>query len=179
MTLALLTNGGDCMFDTRNLDPYKVWKDMYDNSEKYWGKVLNETMAKEEYAKWMSSLLDMNLFFNKWYQDATKVYFESSQVPTKEDFSRIAKLVINVEDKVDHLEDLLEGITDTKNNDELDMKVSKLEKKIATLEEALIQISQLTKIQSENVSLLNSIYTSSSSKKTRTKKNSNSEGEEN
>jgi polyhydroxyalkanoic acid synthase PhaR subunit len=156
------TNGGGCMFDNRSLDPYKVWREMYENSEKYWSQMFREAMLKDEYSKWMNSMLDANLFFNKFYQDATKVYSDSNQLLSKDDLANVAKLIVNVDDKLDKIEDLLDGglnNNNQNNSSEIEGKVAKLEQKITSIEQAVIQLSQLTKIQTENVTLLNNLYT--------------------
>ena len=45
---------------------------------------------------------------SKALNDTTKNYLEQVNVPTKEDIARVATLVINLENKVDNIEEFLE-----------------------------------------------------------------------
>ncbi len=96
----------------QKFDPMKAWKDAYDQTEKYWGKTLNETLKTEEYSAWMGSVLDMNLFYQKMINDVTKGYLEKMNVPTQEDIARVASLIVNLENKVDRIEEFLEDKMD-------------------------------------------------------------------
>lgn len=103
------------MFDTKTLDPLKTWKEMYDQTEKYWGKVFSDAMKKEEYNAYMGNVLEMNLFYQKMMSDLMRNYLDNANVPSKDDISRVAKLVINLEEKVESVEELLEE--NTSNHD--------------------------------------------------------------
>jgi polyhydroxyalkanoic acid synthase PhaR subunit len=90
------------------IDPLKMWKEMYDQTEKFWGKTLNEAVKKEEYSAWMGNVLEMNLFHQKLVTDITKSYLEKVNIPSKEDIASVASLIVNLEAKVDALEELVE-----------------------------------------------------------------------
>ncbi|MBO9128460.1 polyhydroxyalkanoic acid synthase subunit PhaR [Bacillus sp. 165] len=100
------------MIDQKAFDPLKAWKDAYDQTEKFWGKTLNETLQTEEYSAWMGSILDMNLFQQKMLNDVTKNYLEKVNMPTQDDIARVASLVVNLENKVDGIEEFLEEKVD-------------------------------------------------------------------
>lgn len=91
----------------QKFDPLQAWKEVYEQTETFWGKALNETIQKEEYSAWMGSVLDLNLFYQKMLNDVTKNYLEKVNIPTKEDIARVASLVINLENKVDNIEEFL------------------------------------------------------------------------
>ncbi|MGM9987244.1 MAG: polyhydroxyalkanoic acid synthase subunit PhaR [Bacillaceae bacterium] len=97
------------MFDTKTVDPLKAWKEMYDQTEKYFGKVFSEAMKKDEYNAYMGSVLEMNLFYQKMMNELTKNYLNQANVPSKEDVAGVAQLVINLEEKVETVEELLEN----------------------------------------------------------------------
>ncbi|MCP8968511.1 polyhydroxyalkanoic acid synthase subunit PhaR [Ectobacillus ponti] len=92
----------------QKFDPLKAWKEVYDQTEKFWGKTLNETLNSEEYSAWMGGVLDLNLFYQKMMNDLTKGYLEKVNMPTQDDIARVASLVVNVENKVDNIEEFLE-----------------------------------------------------------------------
>ncbi|MFD3447494.1 polyhydroxyalkanoic acid synthase subunit PhaR [Microbacteriaceae bacterium 4G12] len=96
----------------QKFDPLKAWKEAYDQTEKFWGKTLNETLNTEEYSAWMGSVLDLNLFYQKMLNDVTKGYLEKVNIPTQDDITRVASLVVNLENKVDNIEEFLEEKVD-------------------------------------------------------------------
>ncbi|WP_088044026.1 polyhydroxyalkanoic acid synthase subunit PhaR [Bacillus sp. EAC] len=88
-------------------DPLKMWKQLYDVNEKYWGKMMNDVVQKEEFSEWMGSVIDFNLYCKKAMNDQSKVFLEASNIASKEDIANVASLVINLEAKVDTLDDQL------------------------------------------------------------------------
>jgi polyhydroxyalkanoic acid synthase PhaR subunit len=100
------------MIDQKAFDPLKAWKDVYEQTEKFWGKTLNETLKTEEYSAWMGSILDLNLFQQKLLNDVTKSYLEKVNMPTQDDIARVASLVVNLENKIDGIEEFLEEKVD-------------------------------------------------------------------
>ncbi|MFX3623020.1 MAG: polyhydroxyalkanoic acid synthase subunit PhaR [Ectobacillus sp.] len=142
----------------QKFDPLKAWKDVYDQTEKFWGKTLNETLQTEEYSGWMGSVLDLNLFYQKMLNDITKGYLEKINIPTQDDIARVASLVVNLENKVDSIEEFLEEKVDileqsptakrdmTKVKSDLRLLESKVDKILEHLEK---QQELLAKLQSE------------------------------
>jgi polyhydroxyalkanoic acid synthase PhaR subunit len=60
----------------------------------------------------MGSVLDVNLFYQKALNDVTKGYLEKVNIPTQDDIARIASLIVNLENKVDNIEEFLEDKVD-------------------------------------------------------------------
>ncbi len=90
------------------IDPFEVWKNVYDQTEAYWSKVLDENMATEEFSRGLGKILDMNLQYKKLVNDSTKAYLEQMNMPSKDDLAKLASLIINVEAKVDQIEEVVE-----------------------------------------------------------------------
>ncbi|MEI4800599.1 polyhydroxyalkanoic acid synthase subunit PhaR [Bacillus sp. FJAT-51639] len=128
----------------QKLDPLQAWKEVYEQTEKFWGKTLGETIKTEEYSAWMGSVLDLNLFYQKMMNDATKGYLEKVNIPTQEDIARVATLVINLENKVDNIEEFLEGNTESLGQSlTIKRDVTKVKQDIRTLENKLDKILEL------------------------------------
>lgn len=98
------------MSDQKSFDPFTLWKDVYQQSESYWGSVLDEKMKEDQFSEWMGKTLEMNLLYKKAQDEITNKYLEQVNVPTRSDLSNIASLVVNVESKVDRVEDLVDEI---------------------------------------------------------------------
>ncbi|MDM5187609.1 polyhydroxyalkanoic acid synthase subunit PhaR [Bacillus sp. DX4.1] len=134
----------------QKFDPLQAWKEVYEQTETFWGKALNETIQKEEYSAWMGSVLDLNLFYQKMLNDVTKNYLEKVNIPTKEDIARVASLVINLENKVDNIEEFFEEKTDSLDQSPtLKRDVTKVKQDIRTLENKMDKILELLEKQNE------------------------------
>lgn len=132
----------------QKLDPLQAWKDVYEQTEKFWGKALNETIKTEEYSAWMGSVLDLNLFYQKMMNDVTKNYLDKVNIPTQEDIARVASLVINLESKVDNIEEFLEEKEDLLvQSSALKRDVTKVKQDMRTLENKMDKILELLEKQ--------------------------------
>lgn len=90
------------------IDPFEIWKNVYDQTESYWSKVLDENLATEDFSIGLGKVLDMNLQYRKLVNDSTQAYLEQMNMPSKDDLARLASLIINVEAKVDLIEGSVE-----------------------------------------------------------------------
>jgi polyhydroxyalkanoic acid synthase PhaR subunit len=146
-------------------DPFLAWKEMYDKTESYWGKVLGENMNKEEFSQWMGNVLNLNLQYHHALNETTGRYFQQVNIPTKDDVANVASLVINVEEKVEALEDRLDEWHDAQAQDnsalykrelnKIKTDVKSMEKKLDQVLEAIEQQQQFqSKLQNELQSTL-------------------------
>lgn len=135
------------MSDQNISDPLKMWKQLYDVNEKYWGKMMNDVVQKEEFSEWMGSVLDFNLYCKKVMNDQSKIFLEASNIASKEDIANVASLVINLEQKVDTIDDQL---FDQSGND---LDASALKKDMTKLKSETKAIHQ--QINELKTSLLN------------------------
>lgn len=93
---------------SKTIDPFEIWKNVYDQTESYWSKVLDENLATEDFSRGLGKVLDMNLQYRKLVNDSTKTYLEQMNMPSKDDLAKLASLIINVESKVDQIEEVVE-----------------------------------------------------------------------
>ena len=56
----------------------------------------------------MGQILEMNLLFKKMLDETTERYLEQVNIPTRNDLANISSLIVNVDSKVDDLEELVE-----------------------------------------------------------------------
>lgn len=97
------------MNHSNTIDPFEIWKKVYDQTESYWSKVLDENLATEDFSKGLGKILDMNLQYKKIVNDSTSAYLEQMNMPSKDDLAKLASLIINVESKVEQIEEVVEG----------------------------------------------------------------------
>lgn len=129
-------------------NPYKMWKDFYDQSSSF----VDEKMKEDFPSQWMGQILEMNLQVKKLLNETTKQYFEQVNIPTKQDLASISSLVINVESKVENLEDLLEETQENQvNQADFQRTITNLKRDMKGLDNKLNQI--ITLIESSQDSL--------------------------
>ncbi|MED4072397.1 polyhydroxyalkanoic acid synthase subunit PhaR [Priestia endophytica] len=131
-------------------DPFLAWKDMYDKSESYWGKVLGENMKKDEFSDWMGKVLNLNLQYQQAVNEVTTKCLEHINIPSKEDIANVATLVVNVEEKVDFLEERFDNLEDEQSNaPNFKREFTKIKSDVKALDKKLDQVVQLLQAQQQ------------------------------
>lgn len=128
------------MTEKKILDPFMVWKDLYDKTEENVTQVLHETLKTEAFSEWLGQVQSGYLQYQQFVQKTTDEYLKHMNMPTRDEISNIASLIINVEEKVDTLE---EKIEDERLNVELSNEMSKIKGNISKLDKKLDQILQM------------------------------------
>ncbi|USK60530.1 polyhydroxyalkanoic acid synthase subunit PhaR [Peribacillus asahii] len=131
------------MNQQKNLNPFELWKDLFNQSS----TIIDENLKDESTSKVMGQVLEMNLLYKKMLNETTEQYFEQVNIPTRTDLSNISALIINVDSKVDDLEDLVEETaSNLVSQAELKREMTDVKNKIKTLDNKLSEIiSLLTK----------------------------------
>ncbi|HVI20730.1 MAG TPA: hypothetical protein VM660_01615, partial [Bacillus sp. (in: firmicutes)] len=89
---------------TRDFNMFEMWKDYYDQSS----NLVDEKVKEDFPSQGMGQILEMNLLFKKVLDETTENYLESVNIPTRNDIAALSSLIVNVDSKVDDLEELLE-----------------------------------------------------------------------
>ncbi|MDP4106870.1 MAG: poly(R)-hydroxyalkanoic acid synthase subunit PhaE, partial [Bacillota bacterium] len=76
------------------LDPFAVWKNMYDKTEAKWNEVLHETMQKEGFSEWLGQVQNAYLQYQQLVQKSTDNYLKQVNIPTRDEISNVASLII-------------------------------------------------------------------------------------
>jgi len=91
-------------------DLFMTWKDLYDRSEELWSKPLQEMLGTESFVKWMSATREQTLTQQQMTRETLEKHWESLRLPTKTDLARLAGQVVDLEAKVEALDDRLDVI---------------------------------------------------------------------
>lgn len=120
------------MSQTLPIDPFKIWKDFYDKTESTWNDVIQESLGKESFSEGIGQTLNGYLQYQEFVKETTESYLTQLNMPSRGEVANVASLVINTENKIDHLEDQLEQISEehTKEINSLKKTVSNLDKKL-------------------------------------------------
>ncbi|WP_017755215.1 polyhydroxyalkanoic acid synthase subunit PhaR [Calidifontibacillus oryziterrae] len=126
---------------TKTIDPFEMWKNLYDQAETYWSKVLDENLATEDFSRGLGKVLDMNLQYKKLVNDSTKAYLQQMNMPSKEDLANLATMMINVEEKIDHIEEVVDGFLDIEMTQQKQMsEINTLKSEVKELHKKIDQI---------------------------------------
>ena len=93
-----------------------MWKEFFNQSSNFIDGKVNEDFPSES----MKQVLEFNLLFKKVLNETTEKYFESVNMPTRSDLANISSLIVNVDAKIDSLEDLVEEKLDGQSPQEQD-----------------------------------------------------------
>ncbi|MGJ7921191.1 poly(R)-hydroxyalkanoic acid synthase subunit PhaE [Neobacillus sp. LXY-4] len=123
------------------LDPFAVWKSVYDKTESKWNEVIHETMQKEAFSEWMGQVQNGYLQYQKVIQNTTEAYLKQVNMPTRDEISSVASLIINLEEKVEDLDQKIEEeiLTNPAASEinKLKASIAKLDKKMDLILKAI------------------------------------------
>ncbi|MEH6907761.1 polyhydroxyalkanoic acid synthase subunit PhaR [Neobacillus drentensis] len=127
---------------SQDINFYDMWKDLYSQSSKFF----DEKISQDFPSQGMGQVLEMNLQFKKMIDESTLKYLEFINVPSRNDIADISSLIVNVDAKVDDLEEKLEEKFDNQDQEALKAELSNLKKDMKNLDNKLNQILTLLKV---------------------------------
>ena len=94
-------------------DPFTLFKEWYDATSDQWSKAVEETLSSQQFLESTRPLLESYASISLAFRRANEEYFKRLQLPTTSDIANVAQLVINLEEKIDKTEDVLENFEDS------------------------------------------------------------------
>ena len=126
------------MTQTTSFDAFTMWKDLYEKTESSWRDAIQETLQKESFAEGLGQFQSQYLQYQELVNNMTASYLKQVNMPSREEIANVASLVINVEAKIDDLEDQIDG-----NKDNAFKEIEQLRKAVTTLDKKLDRVIQL------------------------------------
>ena len=125
-------------------EPFTMWKDMYEHTEKAWHDVIQDTLGKESFSEGLGQVQSSYLKYHEMISNFTEAYFKQANIPTRDEVANVATLVINLENKIDNIDDQLYENSETATNEIIQLKrtVGNLEKKIDKILEAIAALDK-------------------------------------
>ena len=122
-----------------SFEPFTLWKDMYQHTEKAWNDVIQDTLGKESFSEGLGQIQSSYLQYHEMINNLTEAYFKQANIPTPDEIANVAALVINLEEKIDTIDDQLyeNSEASSKEISQLKRTISKLEKKFDKILEAI------------------------------------------
>lgn len=120
------------MSQTLPIDPFKIWKDIYEKTESTWSDAIQESLGKESFSEGMGQTLNGYLQYQEFVTKTAEAYLTELNMPSRDEVANVASLVINTENKIDHLEDQVDQLAqdNTKEINALKRTISNLDKKL-------------------------------------------------
>jgi polyhydroxyalkanoic acid synthase PhaR subunit len=127
---------------TTNFNVFEAWKDLYNQSSNLYDEKIMESFPSQG----VGQLLDMNLQFKKFIDETTEKYLELGNLPSRKDLSNLSSQIVNVDAKVDSIEELLEDKLDSTDNQvSFKNELSELKSEMKNLDKKLNQILSILK----------------------------------
>jgi polyhydroxyalkanoic acid synthase PhaR subunit len=125
-----------------NFNILEAWKDLYNQSSSLFDEKIMESFPSQG----IGQLMDMNLQFKKFIDETTEKYLELGNLPSRKDLANLSSQIVNVDAKVDSLEELLEDKLDSTDNQvSFKSELSELKSEMKNLDKKLNQILSILK----------------------------------
>ncbi|HWI48703.1 MAG TPA: polyhydroxyalkanoate biosynthesis repressor PhaR [Rummeliibacillus sp.] len=128
------------MSQTATLDPFKIWKDMYEKTESTWRGAIQDTLGTEQFAQGLGQIQNQYVQYQEMVNTLTESYLKQVNIPSREEIAKVASLIINVDTKIDDMEDLIDEQKETTTGE-----IDQLKKDVSNLNHKLDQVLELLK----------------------------------
>ena len=118
-------------------DPVEFAVKWYNATSGPLGDFVQEMLENEEFLEPFSRFLQNYASFYKVFKKNSEEYLKALQLPTRSDISRVATLVVNLEDKVDRIEEAFEDFEDGSADFATNEAVESLQERMSSFEEKL------------------------------------------
>lgn len=90
--------------DTRTLDPMKVWRDWFIQSEREWSEELTKLMKDDNVSRALGQEINAGLYRQQMMTQGMAVPLAMLNLPTREDITGLAERIGRIEDAVARVE---------------------------------------------------------------------------
>ncbi|MEH7502519.1 polyhydroxyalkanoic acid synthase subunit PhaR [Neobacillus drentensis] len=123
-----------------NFNFYEIWKDYYSQ----YSNLLDDQVTKQFPAEAIGQLLEMNIQFKKMLNESTERYYELVNLPSKNDLAHISSQIVNIDAKVDDLEEFIQESKDNQRDAVVQQReIANLKKDMKSFDTKLNQIVTL------------------------------------
>ena len=123
-------------------DPLQLATQWYNATSGPFSDFVGDVIEREEFLEPSSRFLQSYASFYKVFKRNSEEYLKSLQIPVRSDISRVAGLVVNLEDKVDAIEEVLEDFEYGYAKPATAESVESLERRIGGIESTLERVTE-------------------------------------
>ena len=91
-------------------DPFTMWRDWLNQSERQWNAYLNEAMSTDEFSQAMGRMMDVYLNMQKSMNEVMGRYFSAMNLPTRTDVLSLGNRIGEVEERLGNIERTLQAV---------------------------------------------------------------------
>ena len=121
---------------TNSLDPFSVWKSIYNEMEPKVSTALQKWLESEEYAEFSGQFLATTLQMEQQFIKAFEQMMHTYTLPTLKDYARLGEMIVALENKVDELEEHMDEL-----EEHMDERFSSLESQLSKISSYLEEIT--------------------------------------
>lgn len=129
-------------------DPLQLATQWYNATSGPFSDFVGDVLEREEFLEPSSRFLQNYASFYKVYKRNSEEYLKNLQLPVRSDITRVAGLIVNLEDKIDRIEEVLEDFEYTSAKPATADSVQALEKRLDRVEGKLDRL--LTALENSN-----------------------------
>lgn len=96
---------------TPSLPQIPNWKELYDRTEAFWTKPLQQVLGSDSYLAMAGVVREQALTRHQLTKEAAEAYWDALRLPTKSDHARLAGQVVALEAKVEALNDRFDEVS--------------------------------------------------------------------
>ena len=96
---------------TPSLPQIPNWKELYDRTEAFWTKPLQQVLGSDSYLAMAGVVREQALTRHQLTKEAAEAYWDALRLPTKTDHARLAGQVVALEAKVEALNDRFDEVS--------------------------------------------------------------------
>jgi polyhydroxyalkanoic acid synthase PhaR subunit len=115
-------------------DPLEFAVQWYNATSGPYSEFVQDIVEREEFLEQGSKFLQNYAGFYKIFKRQSEEYLHNVQIPTRSDITRVASLVVALEEKVDNIEDTVEEMGESQAASLADGKISDIEKHLGKVE---------------------------------------------
>ncbi len=94
-------------------DPFAMWSQWLQQSERQWNQFLNEAMATDEFSQSMGRMMDVYLNFQKQMSEVLGRYFATINIPSRTDVLALGDRLQEIEDRLARIEGAIAKVAAT------------------------------------------------------------------
>jgi polyhydroxyalkanoic acid synthase PhaR subunit len=130
-------------------DPMQFWRQFYQQSEQTWGKLLEQQQGSEAYAAMIGQTLDTYASFHRALRDNMNRYLETMNLPSRDDFARLASQVVALEAKIDAVDEKIDDLQDRLGN--RDRQADSLRDRLRSYEALLDDLRRVLEVRDQRI----------------------------
>jgi polyhydroxyalkanoic acid synthase PhaR subunit len=93
-----------------SIDPFILFNEWYNIISKPWSRMAEDIIGSEQFLEFTGHFLESHSNLISAFRRASEAYFKTLRLPTLSDVAHVAELIVGLEEKIDHIEDAIEGV---------------------------------------------------------------------